>query len=384
MDVGVAMKELEVPATEGRRLTRNRIYNFIYESPTSPTKHEIAQKLGLSLPTVHQNIAELLNAGLIRMGQMQKSTGGRRPVGYSVVSNIRFAVGISITADKIHFFASDLKQKELAYKKIEMGPSRKDEIGRQVAKELEVFLDENCLDRSRMLGVGITLPAVLDEVRDEVKLSPTMRMRNISLNTIREPIPYATYIENDGTSAGFAEWFESRNTVSSNIAYLYLENGVGGAVLINGAQYYGKNKRSGEFGHMCVEPDGLPCNCGKKGCLEAYCSAQRISAKLGISVERFFEELEQGSREYQALWQDFLKHLAIGINNIHMALDCDVVLGGFLSQYLEPYLPDLKRMVAGMDTFEEDTCYIKLGRYPRRANMMGVALFYIKKYIESI
>lgn len=378
------MKELKVPVTERRRLTRNSIYNFIYESPTSPSKHEIARKLGLSLPTVHQNITELLNAGLIRVGQVQKSTGGRRPVGYSIVSDIKFAVGISITADKIHFFASDLKQKELAYKKIEMGSLKSDEIGGQVAKELEAFLDENRLDRSRMLGVGITLPAVLDEEKDEVKLSPTLRMRNISLSTIREPIPYTTYIENDGTSGGFAEWFESRNTTSSNIAYLYLENGVGGAVLINGAQYYGKNKRSGEFGHMCVEPDGLPCNCGKKGCLEAYCSALRISTKIGISVEQFFEGLGQGNQDYQILWKDLLEHLAIGINNIHMALDCDVVLGGFLSQYLEPYMPELKRMVAEKDTFEEDAEYIKLGRYPRRANMMGVALYYIKKYIESV
>ena len=378
------MKELQIPVTERRRLTRNSIYNFIYESVSPPSKNEIAQQLGLSLPTVHRNITELLNAGLIEVGKVQKSTGGRRPIGYSIVSNIKFAVGISITADKIHFLASDLKQKELAYQKNEMGPLKSDEIGGKVAKDLERFLNENRLDRSRMLGVGITLPAVLDEEKDEVKLSPTLRMRNISLSTIREPIPYTTYIENDGTSAGFAEWFALRNTVGNNIAYLYLENGVGGAVFLNGAQYYGKSKRSGEFGHMCVEPGGLPCNCGKRGCLEAYCSALRISSKLGVSVEGFFEGLRRGNPDYQILWKDFLEHLAIGINNIHMALDCDVVLGGFLSQYLEPYMPELKQMVAQRDTFEDDTEYLKLGRYPRRANMMGVAWYYIKKYIENV
>ncbi len=373
-----------MPVTERRRLTRNSIYNFIYESASPPSKHEIAQKLGLSLPTVHQNITELLNAGLIQVGKMQESTGGRRPIGYSIVSNIKFAVGISITTDQIHFLASDLKQSELAYKKNEIDSLKRDEIGAQVARDLETFLNENRLDRSRMLGVGITLPAVLDEDKDEVKLSPTMQMRNISLSTIRKPIPYTTYIENDGTSGGFAEWFGSRNTVSSNIAYLYLENGVGGAVFINGAQYYGKNKRSGEFGHMCVEPGGLLCSCGKRGCLEAYCSALRISAKIGISIEEFFDGLKQGNREYRLLWEDLLEHLAIGINNIHMALDCDVVLGGFLSQYLEPYMPELKRKVAQKDTFDESSEYLRLGRYPRKANMMGVAWYYIKKYIESV
>ena len=115
------MKDLKMPVTERRRLTRNSIYNLIYESETPPSKQEIAQQLKLSLPTVHQNITELLNAGLIRVGQVQKSTGGRRPVGYCVVSDLKFAVGISITADKLRFLASDLKQEELAYQKIEMG-----------------------------------------------------------------------------------------------------------------------------------------------------------------------------------------------------------------------------------------------------------------------
>lgn len=378
------MKDLKMPATERRRLTRNSIYNFIYESETPPTKQEIAQQLKLSLPTVHQNITELLNGGLIRVGQVQKSTGGRRPVGYSVVSDVKFAIGISITADKMRFLASDLKQRELAYQKIETGSLKGGDIGRLIRDELEVFLDKNRLDRSRLLGVGITLPAVLDEEKDEVKLSPTLQMRNISLGTIREPIPYPTYIENDGTSGGFAEWFESRNAVGSDIAYLYLENGVGGAVFINGAPYFGKNKRSGEFGHMCVEPGGLPCNCGKRGCLEAYCSTLRISAKLRITVEEFFEDLEKGNPDYQALWQDFLEHLAIGINNIRMALDCDVILGGLLAQYLEPYMPQLRSIVAARNTFEDNAEYVRLCRYPRRADMMGVAWHYIKEYIENI
>ncbi|MCI1966557.1 MAG: ROK family transcriptional regulator [Oscillospiraceae bacterium] len=379
------MKELRVPVTERRRITRNRIYNLIYESRLPLSKLEISQTLGLSLPTVYQNITELLNAGLIEVGQVQRSRGGRRPVGYSVVSNVKFAVGISITAGKLRFLASDLKLKELAYKNIAIESFESEDIGKQVAKELEKFLDANRLHRNRMLGVGITMPAVMDEEKDEVKLSPTLRMHNISLSTIREPIPYTTHIENDGNSGGFAEWFESRHTVGSNIAYLYLENGVGGTVFINGAQYFGENKRSGEFGHMCVEPNGLLCNCGKRGCLEAYCSALRISKKLGITVEEFFNELKKGNNvDYQVLWQDVLEHLAIGINNIHVMLDCDIILGGFLSQYLEPYMPELKRLVAEKDTFEDNADYVKLCRYPHRADMMGVAWYYIKDYIEKI
>ena len=209
-------------------------------------------------------------------------------------------------------------------------------------------------------------------------------MRHISLSTIREPIPYPTYIENDGTSGGFTEWFESRNTIDSDIAYLFLDYGIGGAVFINGAQYFGKNKRSGEFGHICVEPNGLLCNCGKRGCLEAYCSTLRISTNIGVTLDEFFISLQKGNPDYKVLWNDVLEHLAIGINDIHMGFDCDVILGGVLSQYLVPYMPELKRRILEKDTFEDDTEYVKLCRYPRRDVMMGVALHYINKYIESI
>jgi len=378
------MEELNASITERRRLTRNSIYNYIYEAKRPPSKQEISQNLSLSLPTVYQNINELLKAELIQVGQIHESTGGRRPIGYSAVGNIKFAVGISITASKLHLLALDLKQSELSYEKIAIKSLKSDDIGKLISDELEVFLDKNRLDRNRLLGVGITLPGVLDEEKDEVKLSPTLRMRHISLNTIREPIPYPTYIENDGTSGGFTEWFESRNTVGSDIAYIYLDYGVGGTVFINGAQYFGKNKRSGEFGHMCVEPNGLLCNCGKKGCLEAYCSTLRISTNIGITLDEFFEGLQKGNPDYEALWDDVLSHMVIGINNIHMGLDCDIILGGILSQYLEPYMPELRRRIVENDTFEDDSEYVKLCHYPNRADTMGVALHFINEYLENI
>jgi predicted NBD/HSP70 family sugar kinase len=189
-------------------------------------------------------------------------------------------------------------------------------------------------------------------------------------------------VSNDATSGGYAEWFTQQGQIC--MAYLFLEIGVGGAVLLNGAPYEGENRRSGEFGHMCVEPGGLPCKCGKCGCLEAYCSTARISDELGITLEEFFEGLELQNPAYLALWQDVLQKLAIGINNIRMALDCDVVLGGFLTQFIEPYLPELKRLAAELNTFESNADYIKLCRYPKRASMLGVALHFINEFLESI
>lgn len=77
---------------------------------------------------------------------------------------------------------------------------------------------------------------------------------------------------------------------------------------------------------MTVVPDGEACYCGKKGCLDAYCSAKCLTEGR---VEDFFGRLVQGEPEEASLWDQYTTYLAIAVNNIHMVLDCDVVLGGY-------------------------------------------------------
>jgi predicted NBD/HSP70 family sugar kinase len=354
---------------------------FYSDSPHS--KQEIATELSLSLPTVHQNLTELLEAGLVRRDGTQQSTGGRRAMQLTIAENAYFAVGVSIAENGLRFLAANLRMQEIAYKRTQRHiASEIDNLGRLLADELEVFLDDFGLNRSKMLGIGIAVPGVIDIEKEEIALAPTLHLRGISLRKITELLMYPCYVSNDATSGGYAEWFTQ--PVQSYMAYLSMENGVGGAVLLNGAPYEGENRRSGEFGHMCVEPGGLACKCGKCGCLEAYCSTARISDDLGITLEDFFEGLELRNPAYQALWADILQHLAIGINNIRMALDCDVVLGGLLTQFIEPYLPELKRLAAALNTFESNAEYIKLCRFPKRASMLGVALHFIKEFMENI
>ena len=377
------MAKLVEPLTERRKQTRNNVYQYMFSSNTARSKQDIATDLALSMPTVHQHLTELIDAGLVRRDGTRQSTGGRRAMRLTIAENAYFAIGISIAEGRFRFLAANLRAQEIAFKRTpRLEISQVDDIGRLLADELEIFLDENGLNRSKLLGVGIAVPGVLDAEKEEIVLAPTLHLRGISLRKFTQYLQYPFYVANDATSGGYAEWFTQ--PAQKCMAYLSLEIGVGGAVLLNGAPYEGVNGRSGEFGHMCVEPGGLPCQCGKCGCLEAYCSTVRISDDLGITIEDFFEGLELQNPTYQALWADVLHHLAIGINNIRVALDCDVVIGGFLTQYLEPYLPELKVQVAALNTFETNADYVKICRYPKRASILGVALHFIKEFVENI
>lgn len=379
------MEKLTPTVTERRRQTRGDIYRYIFHSLEPVSKQQIANVLNISLPTVYKNLSELEEAGLVKVGEIKGSTGGRPPVAYVAAGDIKFALGIAISANHIRMLASDLKQNVLAYHKLRLESPITSDMILHIDDRITTFLSENHLDKNRMLGVGITIPGVFDRDTGELVLSPTMKLENFHINEMKKNISYPLYFENDSTSGGNAEWVSrTLEEQKKDFVYLFLEYGVGGAIFVNGKQYYGNNHRSAEFGHMCVEANGKECNCGKYGCLEAYCSAFRFSRDLGITIEEFFEGLKYGNKEYQMIWNDALNHIAIAVNNLRMAFDCDVVLGGFLSEYLEPYQWKLKKILSELNTFEKNAEYVKIGKYPRRAGMLGVAWHFTNQFVMEI
>ena len=377
------MRERTDAGADRRRQSRSSVYHYLYETRDFCTRQSLAQALDLSLPTIYQNLTELVDAGLVRYAGQSQSTGGRKASGLAIVPDARVAVGVAITEDRLRFSAADLRLNEIAYHKVtHTARFDMDELGVLVARELEHFLDKYHIERERLLGVCIALAGVTNPEGTLLLYAPTMHLRNVDLSGLTCRIPYPTYVENDANCSGYAEWFIRGDR--ENMAYLSLENGVGGAIITGGSVYGGENRRSAEFGHMCVEPGGLPCACGKWGCLEAYCSDWRIRNTLGVSLKEFFEGVEQGRPEYAALWKDFLFHLAVGASNIRMALDCNVVLGGFMSQFLDPYLPMLREFAAANDPFERRADYLQLGVLRSHAVPLGAALHFIQKFLDTV
>ena len=67
-----------------------------------------------------------------------------------------------------------------------------------------------------------------------------------------------------------------------------------------------------------------------------------------------------------------------------MAFDCDVVLGGYVGPYLQDYLPEVQRLVAQHDPFEQDGSYVTICGYRTEASAVGAALHYIDHFIQTI
>jgi len=380
-------KKLMPTATERRRKIRNSIYRFIYNSAEPVSRQDISSSLDISLPTVHQNITELMDAGLIRAGEIKESSGGRPPVGYEIDPDIRYSLGIEITYNHFRFWVGDLKQKEIAYKSIDIANTEFDDIDSDALKNnMDRFLEESNIPIDKVLGITIAIPGIFDDKTEKIVISPTLKMKNFHLSDFKKKTSLPVSVMNDASSAGYEERrIRQINGESLDFVSLNLDDGVGGAIFINGKKIDGKTGHNGEFGHMRIVPDGRMCNCGQRGCLEAYTTKLRITRDLGISVEQFFDEVgrEQGRGPRTALFYDMLKYLAIGIVNLRMAYDCDIVVGGYLTEYLGPYMDYLRATVRNLDPFNEEVDYLELAKTSKSV-IQGAAWLQVSKFINEI
>lgn len=368
--------------TERRLNTRARIYKLLYASDKPMSKLEIAERLSISMPTVYQNISELMDMGLIKYSGLRPSSGGRPAMNLEVVADAKYALGVSIQTGRLNFAAVNLKCNEPAYKTVyRLSSIFSPDYIRFFTDELEKFIDENGVEREKLLGVGICIPGTFFKDGVTVNYAPALGIKNVSMKPLADAIPYPVHLDNDANCAGFAEntFRDSRD----GLAYLSLADGVGGSIFVNGLQHRGNNSLSGEFGHMTVEYNGRTCACGKKGCLEAYCSEYRILTDSGVTLEKFFSNLADGEEKALAIWDNYLEHLAVAIHNIRMAFDSKIVMGGIMAYYLQPYLGKLKEYVYGADPFTPHHDYLSISSNPLHVTVLGAAMYFVKGFLDK-
>ena len=171
---------------------RSRVYRTLYDTREFCSKQTLAKRCGISMPTLYQNLNELIDAGLVRYSGEEQFTGGRRAQGLEIVPDARIAVGISATEHHLRLVASDLRLQELAYQALPFDlVSHLDPGGHDtaLADALNGFLDEFGIDRSRLLGAGITIPGVLTPDHQHISFAPTLQLRDVPLSLLTRGIP---------------------------------------------------------------------------------------------------------------------------------------------------------------------------------------------------
>lgn len=368
--------------TDVKKLNKNRIFRLIYSSDKI-SRQEIADKLGLSLPTVNQNLKMLIEENLIEYVGNFTSTGGRRAQAITVNNNARKALSVNIKADYIYVDVVGLKGQIIYSMTVKAHFSKTNAYIEKLADAVKHAAAYACTDSTEILGVGITIPGILDEDKQVLISAPPLKAKNYNLAKLISAIDYPAIVMNDARAEAYADhWFNGKP--EDEKIYIMLAEGVGGAYINASAIRNGVHNRGGEFGHMVIHPDGKQCLCGKKGCLEAYVSEKVLSSELNTSLEDFFALAEQGKSLNVNVLNEYMDNLALGINNIYTMMDCDIVLGGTVAPYLKKYEDSIKERLVNDYSFDTDAEYLRIADGSRRRAELGAALSFVARFIDGV
>lgn len=368
---------------EVKRINRSKVYQMIYEK-RSISKQELAQELHMGLTTVTQNLKALEEDGWIHRTGYYESTGGRKAQAIEIVSNARTAIGAFILRRSILLVALNLYGDVIAKKTVAEPFSATETYFQFLGKEIMRFANHVESNPDKISGVGIAIQGILSPDRSKIQYGKLLQHTGLNTADLTRYIPYPCFTEHDSKAAAFAEiWNQPQ--FSDAVVFLLNKN-LGSALVIHGEVHQGKSMHSGTIEHMCIVPDGKPCYCGGKGCLETYCSAESLQNQIsGNSFAAFFQSVRTCEPSSNAIWNAYLSHLAAAIRNVNTVIDSDVILSGFLVPYFtEADLKFLKQKITALPFFAERDIKIQLGKHDEFAPAIGAALPFVKRTIEEI
>ena len=373
------MRQSADRGAEPKRNNKIRTARFISLRGTT-SKTEISAGLKLSMPTTLQNVKALIDEGIVEETGEYESTGGRKAKALAIRSDAGYAAGVDITNNHITMVMVNAKKKMIASERIRIPFENDARYYSCLISRISDFIERQGIAPAKIAGIGFSLPGIVDREQRLLLRSHTLKVQNVSFRRVGDALGYPYGIENDASSAAYAELGKE----TENAVYLSLSNTVGGAACLGHQLYPGENFKSCEFGHMVIEKNGRRCYCGKRGCMDAYCSALVLQDSSGSSLEEFFEGVRKKDPDFLKIWDAYLDDLAVSVTNLRMIFDCRIVLGGYVGGYLEEFLPELSVKVMKYNNFDVDTAYLSAGRYRLNAAAYGAALGFIETIFDNI
>lgn len=359
---------------------RKQVFNLIYREKRI-SRQQIAEELGLSLPTVTQNLKYLEEGKLIEKNGLFQSTGGRKSVAYTCVSNAQIAIGLHIAKRFVRIVAVDIYGTVFRRDQIEIEYIHRREYYQAIGSFVKGFIKSLNVSSKRVLGVGIAIMALLSLDHQAVTKSVLLGESAATLADFKEFIDYPCQLFRVGEAAANTELWRSPHITDAQ--YICLDRRLNGILIMNGKIHTGKEHIGGLVEHLTLHPNGRPCYCGKRGCFTEYCSGELLFDEQG--EEEFFRRLRGGDREAGKRWEEYLNDLALAIGSLYAILDCDIILGGTVGLYMnESDRLQLQQLVRRDSLYAPVSDFISLGYKDEDVTACGAAIPYIAEFIANI
>jgi predicted NBD/HSP70 family sugar kinase len=271
--------------SRARERSALRVLEYLWrEGPAS--RVDVARATDLSRATVSKLLGELQAEGLVDERRAPVGETGRfgRPPALLALNPAIAAVGaIDFAHDLVRVAVADLAGSVIAEARhdLDVDNDAEGSIALAVAA-LQELIAQSAIAPERLLGVGAAVSApVRHDTGSLAEAGILPGWRSISpKRELERRLGVPVHVANDANLGALAEVRTGSARGASDVVFLMLSNGIGGGLVLGGALFTGHSGLTGELGHIVVEPDGAPCRCGNRGCLETVAGAERLLAAL--------------------------------------------------------------------------------------------------------
>lgn len=289
------------------------------------SRTELALRMGLSKATLTALTRDLVESGLLGVAETVRGTG-RPSTRLEIAANAAYFVGVSLVESPVVMVLTNMHGEVLARQEIGWSDDAA-EIGRLIANGLPTLTEAFPEIGGRLAGVGVALSGLIDPTQRVCLRSTLLGWRDVRAAELMEKaIGLPVAVENDAKAVALGEKLFGPVQNAQSFSLVSIGEGIGCAHVLDGHLYRGARGGAGEIAHATIEPDGLPCRCGKRGCLDTISSLAAIrSSARAKGLPEDLNELERLAALNNAEATSILHHagsaLGLAVSQIIQIVD---------------------------------------------------------------
>ncbi|ABY92056.1 ROK family transcriptional regulator [Thermoanaerobacter sp. X514] len=381
-------------------INRSLVINEIrMNGPISRT--DISKNLNLGLSTVTNIVEELESQNLVHEVGEADSTGGRKPILLEFNYNYGYIIGIKIEENNLIFALTNLKS-EIIEKRVV--PFKKgtnsNTVLNMVVENIEKLITKIPYNKN-LMGIGVAVSGLVDQQKGKLIYSGMLNWSNVEIGNILEnKFNVPVYIDNDVNAYTLAELWYGHGRELNNFIVVTYGSGIGSGIVINKKLYTGDFGGAGEIGHMVLVAEGRKCECGQRGCLEAYASEDFIvdyirdnikmysESKIDLTEDLSIEKVYEYAKEGDMLAIDVLrlsaKYLGYGLLSVINLLNPSTIIlageGMIAKDIILPVINDIVKN--NFFKMHEKKVQIKVSELGDEGWVIGASTLAISKLFE--
>ena len=218
------------------------------------------------------------------------------------------------------------------------------DVEKVIVSVVEEMIKKSGIERDKLNAIASCAPGVIDQDRGVVLFTPNLPWRDYDMAaSMRSKFGVPFYVGNDVNLGVLGEYHFGAGRGYKNIVGFFVGTGMGGGLVLNGSLFTGNQFKAAEYGHMVLDPEGPLCNCGQRGCLEAFSSKQGMSAYIRQQAARgretlMAEAVKDGVFRSKALKQALKENDKVAMEAVDRACHWLAVAAGNMINVISPDL----------------------------------------------